>query len=267
MSPFLLLLAALPANGDYPYTLLLNDVPVAVVDLEVTDKSLSYKRTFYFSRGARSDVSRFPRAGKETLASFALLTPLPVGCLEARDESSSKHGKLCVTRAEEGTVEGTLFGDAFTALYRGGVLLRLELPTSKFVRGELKPVRDAFDQGFEIDGEGPRVAFAPGVPGVIVRPVKTMAGVKAKGNCLERAEAIAAAHPGKYEVAIGLVEDNELMWPHAWLIENETRLGWDPTLPKAEDRLYVQFPAAAAGDVYLKLLAKKMRIIRALGMP
>ena len=262
MSPLLLLLAALPPQGDYGYTLELNDAPVAHVTLEVGQRSLVYRRTFYFSRSAHTDKAVFKLPEKARLASFELLTPLKPGCFEARDESSSKHGQLCVTQGDGETVKGTLFGDAFTATYDAGVLVTLELPGSKYVRGLAKPNGDAFDKGFDIQGEGSYVVVYPDVPGQRPRKVVTMKGVKLKGNCLERAEALAKQNPDKYEVILGLVEDHDRMWPHAWVFDNDARVYYDPTLPDAEDRNYLQFPRTEAGQAYVKLLGNYLQLMR-----
>lgn len=262
MGPLLLLLAALPPPGDYGYTLELDGLPAAVVDLEVGKSSLTYKRTFYFSRGNKSDSAKFPLPEKEKLASFALLTPLPKGCFEARDESSSKHGQLCVTSSSEDEVTGTLFGEAFTASYAGGALASLQLPVARYVRGHEKASALPFNRGFEVTGDGKTIALSPEVQGTHQRPVVSMKNAKVEGNCLERAEAISKKNPGKYEVLIGLVSEGNLLWPHAWLVDIDSRVAYDPTLPDAEKRDYLELPRHAAGDVYLQLLAGKMQLVR-----
>lgn len=262
MAPLLLLLAALPPAGDYGYTLELDGLPAAVVDLEVGKSSLTYRRTFYFSRGNKTDAAKFSLPQKELLASFALLTPLPKGCVDARDESSSKRGKLCVTESSADEVTGTLFGEAFTASYAGGVLATLQLPAARYVRGHQDPAGQPFSHGFEITGEGKTLMLKPYLEGTHQRPVVAMKGVKADGNCLERAESVARRNPGKYEVVVGLVTDGGLLWPHAWLVELDTRLAYDPTLPDAEKRDYLELPRHAAGDVYLGLLSGKMSVGR-----
>jgi len=170
----LLLLAVsstLPPKGDYGYTLELDGLPVAVVDLEVGDKSLTYHRTFYFSRGNKTDAAKFNLPEKETLASFALLTPLPKGCIDARDESSSRRGKICVSLSSEDEVTGTLFDEAFTASYAAGVLAALQLPSARYVRGHQKPAGQPFSHGFEVTGEGKTLMLKPWVEGAHQRPV------------------------------------------------------------------------------------------------
>jgi len=113
---------------------------------------------------------------------------------------------------------------------------------------------------------GPALWVDPPVPGMNMRPVTTMKGVKVKGNCLERAEAIAKQSPGRYEVVTGLVEDGERMWPHAWLLELESRIEYDPTLPDAEHHRYIEFPRGAAGEAYVKLLGGQMQVMRGINV-
>lgn len=266
MSPLLLLLTALPPTGTYGYTLQLGGAPAAQVDLEVGADALVYRRTFFFSRGPQHDQARFKRAEGDALASFLLLTPLKKGCVEARDESSAKRGKLCVSSSSPDEVKGTLFEQAFSATYVDGVLDSLELPTSKYVRGVARKGADFFGKGFEVQGSGPIVALYPPFDGARQHPVSTLKGVKAKGNCLERAEAVIAQSKDKYELVLGLVEDGDQMWPHAWLIDNESRAEWDPTLPNAEKRVYLEFPRPIAGQLYLELLEGHRQVVRAVAV-
>jgi hypothetical protein len=262
MTPLVLLLAALPGPGVYGYTLELDGLPAAVVDLEIGKSTLTYRRTFYFSRGNKTDAAKFSLPEKERLASFALLTPLPKGCVDARDESSNKRGQLCVTDSSADEVTGTLFGEAFTASYAAGLLTTLQLPQAKYVRGHLQASAQPFNRGFEAAGDGKTLVLVPAVKGTHQRPVVTMKDVKADGNCLDRAEAVVRANPGKYEVLVGLVSDGKLFWPHAWLIDVDTRVAYDPTLPEAEKRDYLEIPRHAAGDAYLQLLSGNMRMMR-----
>ncbi len=261
MSPLLLLLTALP-SGSYGYTLELKGAPAAQVELEVKDDALVYRRTFFFRRGPQHDEARFPRPDKPLLASFYLLALPKMGCVDARDESSPKKGKVCVTKINSDGVEGTLFGQKFKATYGDDQLLRtLELPTGRYLRGRAYEGKDAFEEGFEVQGEGELHVF-PEVPGALTRPVASLKGVKLSGNCLERAEALVAQSKGKYELVLGVVEDGGKMWPHAWVVETETRLSFDPTLPNAEKREYLQLPLNEAGQLYLELLQGLRKLVR-----
>jgi hypothetical protein len=159
-------------------------------------------------------------------------------------------------------VTGTLFDEAFTASYAVGVLTTLQLPAARYVRGHQPAAGQPFNRGFEIGGEGKTFLLKPNVEGTHQRPVVSMKGVKAEGNCLERAESVARQNPGKYEVLVGLVTDQGLFWPHAWLLDLDSRAAYDPTLPDAEKREYLELPRHAAGDIYLGLLSGKMVVMR-----
>ena len=81
------------------------------------------------------------------------------------------------------------------------------------------------------------------------------------GNCLERAEGIRAGEPERWQVVLGLVEDDGRFWPHAWLLEQTTGRHLDPSLNQPERRRYLAFPTDQAGQLYLELLDQSRQLL------
>lgn len=100
--------------------------------------------------------------------------PPALGCVTGREELSGREGPHCVTAVREDTVEGTMFGQAFTARYdtrgRMGVL---EVGESRFTSVppgvRLKPPPDLFSRGLPVEGEVGPLSFSPPWP-LDVRP-------------------------------------------------------------------------------------------------
>lgn len=94
--------------------------------------------------------------------------PAP-GCVTGREELSGREGPHCVTAHRGDTVEGTMFGQPFTARYGAhGGMESLEVGESRFTAVpagvRLKAPPELFAQGLPVEGESGPLAFSPPWP-------------------------------------------------------------------------------------------------------
>ncbi|WNG52959.1 transglutaminase domain-containing protein [Archangium minus] len=100
--------------------------------------------------------------------------PPALGCVTGREELSGREGPHCVTAVRGETVEGTMFGQPFTARYdTRGRMAVLEVGESRFTSVpsgvQLKPPPDLFSRGVPVEGEAGPLSFSPPWP-LDVRP-------------------------------------------------------------------------------------------------
>ncbi|WP_239014556.1 lasso peptide biosynthesis protein [Archangium violaceum] len=95
--------------------------------------------------------------------------PPALGCVTGREELSGREGPHCVTAVRGDAVEGTMFGQAFTARYdTRGRMVMLEVGESRFTSVppgvRLKPPPDLFSRGLPVEGEVGPLSFSPPWP-------------------------------------------------------------------------------------------------------
>jgi hypothetical protein len=254
----LLVLAAVLVSEDR-FIHFLGGVPVAEITLQRKGGQYTYVSQRFF-RGGAGSIERFTPSGSDNpvWASESLLKAHPVGCWAVEDELTRERGEACVNLISGGKVKGTLLGKAFTARYVDGMLQELELGDSRFARRE-GPVKfsDPFAEGLDLPGQGTALEISPPIKGT------RRAAPKPSGenpDCLAAANAWVEANPG-YEVVLGLIDDGERGWPHAWVRHRQTGEEVDPSRPDAS-ALYLALPKDQAGRIYLDLWAKRRTLRR-----
>gem|GEM_PF-934160 len=100
--------------------------------------------------------------------------PPALGCVTGREELSGREGPHCVTAVRDGSVEGTMLGQPFTARYDArGRLQGLEVGESRFTGvasgTRLRPPPDLFVEGVPVEGARGALGFEPPWP-VVRRP-------------------------------------------------------------------------------------------------
>ncbi|MBX7101460.1 MAG: hypothetical protein K1X89_27340 [Myxococcaceae bacterium] len=215
-----------------------------------------YVSEHFFRRGAVGREEAVLPEGRVG-ASFSLLRPPARGCRPVVDEVSLTAGQLCVDEVDPGHARGRLLGQPFAARYAKGTLEELELGPARFTRwaGAVTPGPSPFDQGFPLEGDG-ALGLAPAVAGARVVEVEGGAGGPG-GDCLERAQAYVAAHPGS-TVELGLVAHDGRAWPHAWV---RTR-GGGRVDPSAAVPFEAYLALEHAGERYVELLSGARRAVR-----
>ena len=248
-------------------------VPVGVVEVQVTRGRLVYRARHVF----RDESRRFETSwavdaqGRDAdgLLSevVALSARADAGCRDVREERTGKRERLCLGADGEGTLDEVKLRAAWDAkgrLRAVDVLDPAGAVVSRFEQSELEPVagRDPFADGFPVTGAGPRVTIEPDAKARVVE----VEGVttRATGSCLSAARAWVQAHAGD-AVQLGVVIEGERAWPHAWVRQQGGRFV-DPSLertaPALAARVYVAFPDAAAGTLYLELAAGSRQVMR-----
>ncbi len=261
--PLLAVFILLAAPTDDRWVHFLAGVPVGEVRLSRSGDQYTYVSQHYFRRGGRS-VERFASSEKSTWASESLLAPRPVGCFPVVDEMTLQKGENCITRAGPIT-QGTTLGQPFTARYEAGALQQLDVGDSRFVRREAQVVyADPFAEGLSVTGSGDALALSPPLKGAR-RAMPKPAGENE--DCLAAAKAWVAEHPD-FEVVLGLLDDGERGWPHAWVQHRTSHEELDPSRPQREDAAprYLALPKDQAPGVYLDLLARR-RTLRRIRLP
>ncbi len=95
--------------------------------------------------------------------------PPALGCVTGREELSGREGPHCVTAVRGDTVEGTVFGQPFTARYdERGRMVAMEVGESRFTEVapgvRLRPPPELFADGLPVEGETGPLAFSPPWP-------------------------------------------------------------------------------------------------------
>ncbi|WP_233261667.1 lasso peptide biosynthesis protein [Vitiosangium sp. GDMCC 1.1324] len=137
--------------------------------------------------------------------------PPALGCVMGREELSGREGPHCVTAIRGDTVEGTMFGQPFTARYDArGRMEALVVGESRFTAvppgARLRPPPELFSEGLPVEGEEGPLAFSPSWP-LEARPA-WLTGWKA-GEARTLAEAIHASFPEKGPGAADWNENGE----------------------------------------------------------
>lgn len=190
------LLLALPAGGASPpppqettrFVFAWKGVPVGTVTLSLAPE---VKRFTYTSRhlhtreahvGERVREVSLEVGPGETVVGRASIPqalwlwrgPRAPGCVTGREELSGREGPHCVTAVRGDTVEGTMFGQSFTARYdERGRMAALEVGESRFTvvapGVRLRPPPELFAAGVPVEGTSGPLAFSPAWP-LVVRP-------------------------------------------------------------------------------------------------
>ncbi len=249
-------------------------VPVGVVEVQVKRGRLTYRARHVF----RDESRRFETSwavdaqGRDAEGLLSEVVALSVradaGCRDVREERTGKRERLCLGADGEGTLDDVKLRAAWDARGRlrsidvldpaGGVV-------SRFEQSELEPAggKDPFEDGFPVTGAGPRVAIEPDVKARVV-PVESGEVAQGNGSCLSAARAWVQAHAGD-AVQLGVVIEGERAWPHAWVRQQSGRFV-DPSLgpkgPLAAARVYLAFPDAVAGTLYLELATGSRQVKR-----
>jgi|GEM_PF-2521910 len=254
----LLLLASPPVQHRFVHSLA--GVPVGEVTLSRDGPRYTYASRHFFRRG-HSNAEVFTSSEATRWASESLLRqPSSPGCFEVVDEVTFDRGEACVVKAGPAST-GTLFGQPFTATYENRSLASLTVADSRFDRHS-GPVTfaDPFAAGLPITGNGNALALVPPLKGA--RPAMPTPAGEAD-DCLAAANAYVAQHPD-YDVVLGLLDDGERGWPHAWVQHRDSKQQLDPSHPRAVGTppRYLALPKASAGAVYLDLLTQRRALSR-----
>jgi hypothetical protein len=267
MSQLALFLLLAGPTFDHRFVHFLAGVPIGEIRLTRKDGQYTYASQHFFRGGAHA-TERFSPSGSDhpLWASEALLAPLAFGCRDVEDEVTRKRGPLCVMKSGA-TTKGTLFDQPFTARYQAGVLHELELGDSRFSRRAAEEgVRfaDPFADGLPLTGKGNALALSPPLRGTR-RATPVPSGENE--DCLAAANAWVKAHPD-YEVVLGLLDDGQRGWPHAWVKHRTRDEELDPSRPQTADAppRYLALPREEAARVYLDLLGKR-RTLRRVSAP
>jgi hypothetical protein len=153
-------------------------IPLGTVTLALAPDTgrFTYTSRHVHTRGGhvgertREVVLRLDAAGASVPQSWWLWHgPPALGCVTGREELSGREGPHCVTAVRDGHVEGTMFGQPFTARYDArGRLSGLDVGESRFTAlapgTRLRPPPELFAQGVPVEeGEG-ALGFAPPWP-------------------------------------------------------------------------------------------------------
>lgn len=232
----------------------LSGAPAGRVTLD--EGARRYVSEHFFRRGAVGREEAVLPEGRPG-ASFALLRLPSRGCRPVVDEVSLAPGELCVDEVSDGRAKGRLLGQRFEARYAKGALEELKLGPARFSRwvGAVAPGPSPFDQGFPLDGDG-ALHLEPAVAGARVVDVAGGDGGPG-GDCLERAQAYVASHPGS-AVELGLVAHDGRAWPHAWVRAR----GGERVDPSAAVPFEAYLALEHAGERYVELLAGQRRVVR-----
>ena len=261
--PLTLLLLAAPLEPTtiaHRFVHRLAGAPVGEVELRLTGPRYVYLSRHFFRRGKSSEERFEPESspGAPEWASLSLLTPRAAGCWPVVAELTLEHGEVCVAQTGP-KATGTLLGQPFTARYAHGALQQLTLGDSDFLRSD-QPVefKDPFSEGFEISSEGAVLALTPPLKGM---RSATVTGAGREEDCFTAAKAWVAARGPRWELVLGLVEDEGRGWPHAWVKDSGTGEEVDPSRPQRPSR-YLALPSDRAAEVYLELLGKRRTLVR-----
>ncbi len=258
----MLLLAAPAVQHRFVHSLA--GVPVGEVTISRDGELFTYASRHFFRRGESAE-SVFTSTDSARWASESLLVqPKVPGCYAVEDEVTRVRGEACIARPGAAT-SGTLFGRPFTATYKDRALVSLTVGDSRFQRHR-GPVTfaDPFADGLPITGNGNALALVPPLKGTR-RAMPTPDGEAL--DCLSAANTYVAQHLG-FEVVLGLLDDGERGWPHAWVQHHDTQEALDPSRPQLAGVTprYLALPKARAGAVYLDLLTKR-RVLKRVASP
>lgn len=252
-----------------------NGVPVGVVEVQVTRGRLVYRARHVF----RDESRRFETSwavdalGRDAdgLVSevVALSARADAGCRDVREERTGKRERLCLGADGEGTLDGVRLRAAWDSkgrLRAVDVLDTAGAVVSRFEQSELEPAagRDPFGDGFPIAGVGPRVTIEPDAKARVVEVEGVPLATRATGSCLSAARTWVQAHAGD-AVQLGVVIEGERAWPHAWVRQQRGRFvdpSLEPSSPALAARVYVAFPDAVAGTLYLELASGSRQVKR-----
>lgn len=252
-----------------------NGVPVGVVEVQVTRGRLVYRARHVFRDESRRFETSWAVDGQgrdaDGLVSevAALSARSDAGCRDVREERTGRRERLCLGADGEGTLDDVKLRAAWDARGRlravdvldpGGAVV------SRFEQSELEPVagRDPFGDGFLVTGVGPRVTVDPDAKARVVEVEGVTMATRATGSCLSAARTWVQAHAGD-AVQLGVVIEGDRAWPHAWVRQQGGRFvdpSLEPTSPALGARVYVAFPDAAAGTLFLELAAGSRHVKR-----
>ncbi|HZH17943.1 MAG TPA: transglutaminase domain-containing protein [Archangium sp.] len=216
------LLLALPAGGTSPsssseetarFVFAWRGVPVGTVTLSLAPevKRFTYTSRHLHTRGEHvgervMEVSLELGQGESVVgrasvpqALWLWRGPRAPGCVTGREELSGREGPHCITDVQGNRVEGTMFGQPFTARYdERGRMVALEVGESRFTAVapgvRLRPPPELFAEGVPVEGASGPLAFSPSWP-LVVRP-GWLTDWRA-GEARALAEAVHAAFPEK----------------------------------------------------------------------
>jgi hypothetical protein len=184
------LLLALAAGGGAPsapppeearFVFAWKGVPVGLVTLSLEARRFTYTSRHLHTRGGH--VGQRTRevtvalgaegtvAGRSSVSQALWLwrKPPASGCVLGREELSGREGPHCVTTLQEDRVEGTLFGQPFTARYDPrGRMVALDVGESRFTGvppgTRLRAPPDLFVEGVPVEGTRGVLGFEPSWP-------------------------------------------------------------------------------------------------------
>lgn len=248
-------------------------VPVGVLEVSVRRGQLHYQAHHVFREASRRFEVSWPVDGNGRDADgleselLALATFQGPGCRDVREERTGKRERLCLSADGSGQLDGVSLrvlrgpGGALEAVElvdaQGAVLTRFERSAS-----QAPAFGDPFGDGFPVRGEGAVVTLRPLAAARQVEVDGVAPGERSSASCLTAARSAVQASGGT--VAVGVVVEAGRAWPHAW-VERDGR-SLDPTLvhddPALAQRLYLRFPDADAGRLYLELAAGGRQVVR-----
>lgn len=268
MSLTALLLAAAPL--DAKYVLVVQDVPVAALEISSDGKTYRYASTHFLEEGPKERVLELPLTPGAPEPEVLALSQRPApGCRDVLEERTKKKEKLCVDPGGGNEVTGTLDGKRFAATY--ATTQRLEritigAATWQATRAPVAaPAESPFVKGVPAP-RGPVVALMPPVDATqwVRGPIKGtgVEGRAGRVRCLPLAREAAAKRPGAV-VSLGVVLEDGRAFPHAWVttpegVEDPSVLPGDPVLAQ---RRYLEVPKEKAGQFYLGLFSGALRLV------
>jgi hypothetical protein len=254
---------------DARFVLVVSGLPVAELSVRVEGARYQYEATHFLDEGPRVSAITLPlESGAPVPEVLALARRPPPGCRDVLEERHQRRERLCVDEGEGAEVHGTLAGQAFEARYDAADMLEVITVGAARWEAVARPVRlpprSPFKQGVPVPSG--RLELRPAVPGArwLTRPPRG-AGVEGevgRTRCLALARALAAELPGA-TVAVGLVVEDGVAFPHAWVNAADGAL--DPSVLPDDDvlrrRRYLEVPAARAGRFFLELFDGSLRLV------
>lgn len=267
MLPLVLLLGAAPL--DARFVLVVSGLPVAELRVRVDGDAYHYEATHFLEEGPRRRAETLTLAeGAPEPEVLALARRPAPGCRDVLEERRRALERLCVEPGEGAEVRGTLDGQPFTARYDdGGALESIAVGAVRWEAAR-RPGRPPPESPFVRGVPVPRGALAlqPPVEGArwLVTPPRGAgeAGAVGRERCLPLARKHAAALPGA-KVAVGLVVEGGVAFPHAWVTTaagpvDPSVLAGDAALAR---RRYLEVPAERAGRFYLELFDGAVKLV------
>ncbi|OJH42943.1 hypothetical protein [Cystobacter ferrugineus] len=228
------LLLVLPARGDVPpapaaeqarFVFAWKGVPVGLVTLSLSPEARRFTYTSRHLHTRGEHVGQRTRevsvelgaegavAGRSSVSQALWLwhKPPASGCVLGREELSGREGPHCVTSLQEDRVEGTLFGQPFSARYdTRGRMVALDVGESRFTQvppgTRLRAPPDLFVDGVPVEGERGVLGFEPPWP-LARRPAWLTDWREAPARALARE--VHAAFPEKLPSAADWSETGE----------------------------------------------------------